>query len=99
MPTLQVTLSDRAAADADARAAYGGYASVGDYLASLIEADVAVPVSPALEAELLAGLAGDAVLLSKADFDQERRALLERHGRDGRTVTSVAVSATGYRRR
>ena len=85
MPTLQVTLSDRAAAAAaDARAADGGFASVDDYLASLIEADVAVPVSSALESELLAGLEGDAVPLSKADFDRKRQALLERHGRPGR---------------
>ncbi len=83
MPTLQVNLPDRAAAAADARATDGGSVSVDEYLASLIEADVAVPVSAALERELVAGLAGDAVSLSKADSDEKQQALLKRHGRTG----------------
>jgi hypothetical protein len=83
MPTLQVTLSDRSAAAADASADDGGFASVDDHLASLIEADVAVPVSSALEMESLAGLEGVAVPFTRADFDQKREALLKRCARTG----------------
>ena len=55
---MQITLSEQAEAAAQAQAADGGFPSVDAYLASLIEADAAVPVSAEVEAELLAGLAG-----------------------------------------
>lgn len=80
MPTLQVTFDDLTRAAAEARAADGGFASVDGYLASLVDADVAVPVSAALEAELLAGLDGVGRTLTPADWDARQRAVSERFG-------------------
>jgi len=56
MVTLQLNLPDRLKAAAEERAAAAGYASVDDYIASLIEADEMAPISDELEAELLKGL-------------------------------------------
>ena len=75
MTTLQVTWPDGAADAAKVQAASAGCASVDEYLAKLIEADVAVPISPAVEAQLLAGLRGDGVVMTSADWAARRAAL------------------------
>ncbi len=84
MTTLNVTLEDRTRAAAEARAAAGGFASVDAYLASLIDADVAVPVPAALEADLLAGLDGVGRTMTAADWDAKRQALIGRFSPDAR---------------
>ena len=75
MPTLQVTLSDRAATAAKDQAIAAGCVTVDDDLTKLIEADTAVPISPAVEAELLVGLRGDGIRMTAADWAAERAAL------------------------
>lgn len=79
MPTLQITLSDEALDAARSRAAEGGLTSVDAYLTRLIEADAAVPISAALEAELLKGLEGEAIPYASIDWEQEKRDLIAWH--------------------
>jgi hypothetical protein len=73
MSVLSVNLSDELQAVARTRAAERGYASVDAYVASLIEADGAWPVSGELEAEILAGLASPAREVASGDWDEMRR--------------------------
>ena len=77
MSTLQVTFDDRTLAAAEARAADGGFPSVDAYLASLVDADAAVPVSAALEAELLAGLDGVGRQMTADDWAAKQQVLIE----------------------
>lgn len=62
MARLQLNLPDELQAAAEKRAVAGGYGTVDNYIASLIEADEIAPISDSLEAELLKGLdSGDSV--------------------------------------
>ena len=79
MSAIQINLSDRERTDAAARAAELGYASVEEYVADLVRADVELPVSEELEAELLRGLQRPAREMTAADWDEKRRWLIERH--------------------
>lgn len=72
MATLSVNVSEEIGELARARAAEQGYATVDAYLAKLIEADVAVPVSDELEAEILAGLASPSREMTPGDWERMR---------------------------
>ena len=72
MATLSVNVSEEVRELARARAAEQGYATVDAYLAKLIEADAAVPVSDELEAAIVAGLASPSRDMTPADWDQMR---------------------------
>ena len=66
MATLSVNLADELKAHAISKAAAAGYASVDEYIASLIEGDELPPIEAELECELLAGLdSGPAVPLTR----------------------------------
>ena len=54
--SFHLTLPDHLKAAAETRAKAAGYASVDEYIASLIEADNVAPISDELEAEVLKGL-------------------------------------------
>ena len=56
MASLQLNIPDPIKATAEARAKAAGFASLDEYIASLIESDQAQPVDEELEAELLKGL-------------------------------------------
>ena len=60
---------------ADTRAAAAGYASVGDYVGALILADAGEPVSPELEAHLLASLDTTARQVTAEFWDRKRAQL------------------------
>jgi hypothetical protein len=79
MPAIQINLSERERTDAAARAAESGYASVEEYVADLVRADVELPVSEELEAEIARGLERPAREMTAADSDEKRRRLIERH--------------------
>ena len=79
MPTLQVTLTDDERRDAETRARELGFPNVETYARSLIAADVELPVSAELEAELLKGMKSPAREMTPADWDEKRRRLIERH--------------------
>ena len=72
-----MNLPDELQIIARARAAEQGFASVDAYVASLIEADRAVPVSEELEADVLAGLASPAREMTPAGWDEMRRRFRE----------------------
>jgi hypothetical protein len=78
MATLQINLPENIKAAAQTRAAAAGYASVDQYIASLIEADELAPLSGEMEAELIKGLAsGPAVEITHeflADLKKRARA-------------------------
>jgi hypothetical protein len=76
MAILQLNLPDGLKEAAEHRAAAGGYGSVDDYVASLIEADDVAPISDETEADLLKGLASGAAVDITPEFlaDLKRRA-------------------------
>ncbi|MDQ3440854.1 MAG: hypothetical protein M3478_10945 [Planctomycetota bacterium] len=78
MRTLQVTLTDDERRDAETRARELGFSSVEAYARSLIASDVELPVSAELEAELLQAMSTPARQMTPADWDEERRRLIER---------------------
>lgn len=77
MPTVQIELPDRVKVLADARSIEAGYPSLDKYIASLIEADEALPLSAELEAELLKGLTGVAREFTSSDWNEKRQQLRE----------------------
>ncbi len=79
MPTLKVTLTDDERCDAETRARELGFPNVEAYARSLIAADVELPVSAELEAELLQAMGRPAREVTPADWDEERRRLIERY--------------------
>jgi hypothetical protein len=81
MAMITVNLADELKARAEAQAADAGCDSLDEYLANLIESDVAVPLDPALEAELLAAESRPARNINEIDWEQKERALRERHAR------------------
>jgi hypothetical protein len=79
MATLQLTLSDDERRLAETRAKELGFKSVEAYAQSLISADVELPISQELEAELLAAMKTPLREMTPADWDEKRRRLIERH--------------------
>jgi len=76
MAALNLSIPDRLKTTAEAKAAAGGFKSVDEYVASLIEADELPPIEGRLESDLLEGLdSGPSVPLT-AEFlaDVKRRA-------------------------
>ena len=74
MATLELNLPEHLKAAAEARAVAAGYESVDDYIASLIEADEVAPISDAMEAELLRGLASGPAVEITPQFISDLRA-------------------------
>ncbi len=82
MSTLQINLPDQTVASAAARATADGFRSVDDYIARLVEADVAgATVGLELEAELLAGLDGVGRPMTGVDWHLKRQRLIDQAGR------------------
>ena len=73
MVRLNLTVSEDVRARAESQAADRGFPSVDAYVASLVDADSAVPLSDALEKEILAGLASPSHEMTPADWDEMRR--------------------------
>jgi hypothetical protein len=78
---LQITLDDRVSAAAESQAAASGFDTVDSYVSNLIEADAGVPISAALEAELLKGLAGPSREMTAADWESKKQVLRAKFAR------------------
>ena len=85
MVRLNLTVSEDVKGRAEAQAAERGFVSLDAYIASLVDADTAVPVSAALEQELLAGLASPSREMKPADWDEMRRRYGESRSHDSGT--------------
>ena len=83
MATLNLTIPDDVKMLAESQAAARGFKSVDAYLASLVEADRAVPISAELEQEILAGLASPAREMSSGDWEDQRRRFRESRAATG----------------
>ncbi len=79
MPMLQLTLSEAEQRDAERRAKELGFSNVEAYAQSLIAADVELPVSEELEAELLRAMKTPLHEMTPADWNEKRQRLIERH--------------------
>jgi hypothetical protein len=79
MSTLQLTLSEDERRNAEVRAKELGFSSVEAYALSLIAADVELPVSEELEAELLQAMKTGLREVTPADWDEKRRRVIERY--------------------
>jgi hypothetical protein len=79
MATFTLNLADRLKARAETQAADAGFESLDEYVASLIESDVAVPIPESLEADLRSGLNGPWQTMTAADWDHSLQRLLEKH--------------------
>jgi hypothetical protein len=73
MAMLNFNVSDEVKSRAESQAAERGFSSLGAYLASLIDADRAVPVSTELEKEMLEGLSTPARDMKSEDWDDMRK--------------------------
>ena len=73
MVRLSVTVSEEVKARAEAQAVDRGFPSLDAYIASLVDSDGTVPVSAALEQELLAGLATPSRSMTPSAWDEMRR--------------------------
>jgi hypothetical protein len=68
-------LSEHVKNIANARAAAAGYANVFQYIDALILADAGEPISPALEAHLLAALKSPPIEVTPEYWDDKRKNL------------------------
>lgn len=73
MTTATIQLPEEIKQLALARAAASGHASLDEYLQSLIMADAAHPISPELEAHLLAALETPCREIATSDWEEKRR--------------------------
>jgi hypothetical protein len=74
MATLTVNLADELKAHAISKAVAAGYASVDEYIASLIEGDELPQIDAELESKLLAGLdSGPSIPLTRELLDDIKR--------------------------
>jgi len=81
MASIVLNLPQRLKNAAEQRAAAGGYGSVDNYIASLIEADDLAPISDELEAELLKRLdSGPSVELTREVLDDIKRRARKQRG-------------------
>jgi hypothetical protein len=78
MSSVNLNLPEQQFREAKARAAELGYPSVEAYITSLVAADVEMPISEELEAELLQALKTPAREFTPADWDEKRRRLIEK---------------------
>ena len=83
MATINIVLPDDLKAKAEAHAAQVGHRSLNTYLEELIREDVEREIDPALEAELLKGIASPAVEMTSNDWNEARRRFRERHAPSG----------------
>ena len=79
MPTVQIMLTDDERSRAEVRAQELGYPGVEAYIAAVVRADIELPVSEELEAELLQAMTTPAREMTPADWDEKRRRLAEQH--------------------
>jgi len=79
MATVNIVLPDDLKAKAEAHAAQAGHRSLNAYLEELIREDVEREIDPALEAELLKGLAGPAAEMTSNDWNEARKQFRKRH--------------------
>jgi hypothetical protein len=84
MATLNLTVPEEVKARAEAQAAERGFQTIDAYVASLVDADRAVPMSAELEQEILAGLATPAKEMTSADWDEMRRRFRESRSATGK---------------
>ncbi len=76
MTTMNISLPDEMKAFVESKIAEDGYASASEYLRALIREDQKQRARRELEALLLEGLQGPAVVLDRAEWDSiEREAL------------------------
>lgn len=73
MDDLRINLSDREQSVLGEYATEAGHASVEDYAAAVIRADLKAKAQAKLEALLLEGLAGEATEWTEADWEALRR--------------------------
>jgi antitoxin ParD1/3/4 len=84
MTTMNLSLPDEMIAFVEARVAQDGYASASEYLRALIREDQKRRAKRELEAKLLEGLQGPAIVLDQAEWDSIEREALE--GLAGETI-------------
>ena len=58
-----------------------GYGNLHDYVLSLIQSDVEVPINEEVEADLLKAMQSPASEMTPADWQEQRRQLIERYGK------------------
>lgn len=75
MTTATIRLPEEIKQLALARAAASGHPTLDDYLQALIVADAAGPISPELEAHLLAALETPSREMTATDWEEKRRLL------------------------
>ena len=81
MASLQVNIPEQLKSTAEARAEAAGFASVDEYVASLIESDQAEAIDPQLEAELLKGLdSGPPIDVTPQFWDDLKKRVRQRRG-------------------
>ena len=83
MAILNLTVPDDVKARAEAQAVERGFQSLDAYVASLVDADGAVPVSAELERALLAGLATPTKEMTSAEWDAMRRTFRQSRSASG----------------
>jgi antitoxin ParD1/3/4 len=80
METVSVTLPDSIRLYVEEQVAKGGYGSVSEYVAHLIQTDQKEQVRTALEAEVLKGLdSGESTPMTAGDWQQIREEVRSRH--------------------
>ena len=84
MTTMNLSLPDEMIAFVEARVAQDGHASASEYLRALIREDQERRAKRELEAKLLEGLQGPAIVLDRAEWDPIEREALE--GLAGETI-------------
>jgi antitoxin ParD1/3/4 len=84
MTTMNISLPDEMKAFVETRMVHEGYASASEYLRALIREAQKRQAKQELEAKLLEGLQGPAVVMDRDDWDSIKREAME--GLAGETI-------------
>ena len=79
MAALTIDLPDDVRESVSARAAASGYARVEDYVRDVIVAGVGDPLPEELEEKLLKALDSPGRIVTRAEWEEKARQLIERH--------------------
>ena len=95
--SMNISLPEPLKAFVDSQISTGRYSSASEYVRELIRADEKRKAAEQLESLVLAGLAGEETVLSRADWQQIRQEAMAKVRAKRRAVMPSAAQRTGGR--
>ena len=81
METMNISLPESMKDFVDRQVSRGGFSSVSEYIRALVREEQKRQASEKLESQLLEGLNSEGSEMTRADWDELKQRVRERHGR------------------